>query len=286
MKEVYHYLNLNLHTKGDLDKDNRESKSQALLVNCAGSINTYRRHKSENAKGRVDYYLMYVTAGNHLFGNGQETVRLFPGDVIVLPPHTPYIQQLDNDDGLNYLWLHFTGSNVYGILNEYGIKLFPSVNKTNPTNHLQTRFQRLFDCFIKNDRFREKDLSASLEKLLIEVARAIENNEKPRVSLSKSINYLNNYYNTQIKIPDLAKMDGHSVTRYNLHFKEQMGMPPTKYIIKLRMNMATELIENSDLPINQIGEMCGYEDYNFFAKVFKAYTGLSPKKYKEELGKK
>ena len=81
-------------------------------------------------------------------------------------------------------------------------------------------------------------------------------------------------------------MDGHSVTRYNLHFKEQMGMPPTKYIIKLRMNMATELIESSNLPINQIGEMCGYEDYNFFAKVFKAYTGLSPKKYKEELGKK
>lgn len=283
MKEVYHYLNFSLQSKGDLDKDNRESKKQGLLVNCAGSINTSKRHKSENTSGRVDYYLMYITAGNQLFGDGKSTLRLYAGDVIVLPPHTAYTQQLDNDEGLNYLWLHFTGGSVDEALSEYGIKLFPHINKTSPSNHLQTRFQRLFDCFIKNDKFRERDLSASLEKLLIELARAIENKERPRVSLSKSINYINNYYNTQIKIPDLAKMDGHSMTRYNLHFKEQMGMPPTKYIIKLRMNMATELMESSNLSIYQIGEMCGYEDYNFFAKVFKQYTGLSPKKYRDNL---
>ncbi|MBE6674816.1 MAG: AraC family transcriptional regulator [Ruminococcaceae bacterium] len=283
MKEVYHYLNLSLQTSGDLDKDNRESKKQGLLVNCAGSINTSKRHKSENISGRADYYLIYVTAGNLLFSNGKSALRLFAGDVIILPPHTAYMQQLDNDGGLNYLWLHFTGGGVDEALREYGIKLYPFINKTSPSNHLQTRFQRLFDCFIKNDKFRERDLSASLEKLLIELARAIVNEEKPRVSLSKSINYINNHYNTQIKIPDLAKMDGHSMTRYNLHFKEQMGMPPTKYIIKLRMNMAIELLESSDLSIYQIGEMCGYEDYNFFAKVFKQHTGLSPKKYKEQL---
>ncbi len=192
--------------------------------------------------------------------------------------------QIFNDgEKLNYLWLHFTGSKVTDFLNDTSIKLFPSINKTSPSNHLNTRFQRLFDCFSKNDKFRERDLSASLEKLLIELARAIENEEKPRVSLSKSINHINNYYNTPLKIPDLAKMDGHSITRYNLHFKEQMGMPPTKYIIKLRMNMATELLESSNLSIYQIGEMCGYEDYNFFAKVFKQSTGFSPKKYRDSL---
>ena len=283
MKEEYHYLNLNLRTRGDLDKDNRESNSPGLFVNCAGSINTSKQHKSENILGRVDYYLMYVTADNHLFGNGESMVRLYPGDIIVLPPHTSYMQCLDNDEGLNYLWIHFTGGNVKQALMDYGIKLFPQVNKTGATSHLQTRFQRLFDCFIKNDRFRENDLSASLEKLLIEVARAIESKERPRVSLSKSISYINSNYNAPIKIPDLAKMDGQSMTRYNLHFKEQMGIPPTKYIIKLRMNMAIELMERSDLPINQISEMCGYDDYNFFAKVFKSHTGLSPRKYKNKL---
>ena len=128
----------------------------------------------------------------------------------------------------------------------------------------------------------ERDLSASFERLLIEVARAIKTNEKPKISLSKSISYINHNYNTQIKIPDLAKMDGLSMTQYNLNFKKQMGISPTKYIIALRMNTAKELIEASNLSLNQIGSMCGYDDYNFFAKVFKQYTGVSPKKYRKQ----
>jgi len=147
---------------------------------------------------------------------------------------------------------------------------------------LHTRFSRLFDCFLKNDSLRERDLSASLEKLLIEASRATQSYEKPKSSLSKSISYINGNYSSPIKITELAKMEGMSMTRYNLRFKEQMGMPPTKYIINLRMNMAKELLCSSDLTLTQIGATCGYEDYNFFAKVFKSALGTSPKKYRQE----
>ena len=282
MKEVYHYLNLTAQKSGDLNKDNRASASRELIVNCAGSINTSIKHKSINKDGRLDYYLLYMVTGNYSIISGEHTVNISEGDAIVIPPSTPYAHCHTSSKDLNYLWVHFTGSSVEKILNSFGIELFPRVNKVSGSNHLQTRFQRLFDCFIKNDNFMERDLSASLEKLLIELARAIRNKDTNRVSLSKSVNYINNYYNTQIKIPDLAKMDGLSMTQYNLHFKKQMGMPPTKYIIMKRISTAKELIEASSFSLSRIGEMCGYDDYNFFAKVFKQVTGVSPKKFKAE----
>ena len=282
MKEVYYYLNLNAQKIGEPGKDNRASDKRELLVNCAGSINTSISHKSENKDGRLDYYLMYITKGiNHFFAKEQSNA-LSQGDFIVLPPNTPYSQKFDGEGELNYLWVHFTGGGVEQVLKELNIKSYPHVNKTKEPNHLNTRFSRLFDCFLKNDRLRERDLSASLEKLLVEASRTIENYENPKSSLSKSINFLNGNYASQIKIPELAKMEGMSMTRYNLHFKKQTGVPPTKYIINLRMDMAKELLNSSDLSLSQIGAACGYDDYNFFAKVFKSSTGSSPKKYRQE----
>lgn len=282
MKEIFHYLNLSSSKSGQITEDSRFSLKRELLVNCAGSINTRKLHRSNAVDGRADYYLIYITEGSLFFNSCGKSVHLKPFDAIVLPPNTPYFQGLDKNEELNYLWAHFTGSNAEGILKQFDIKTYPHIHRVSPNNHLQTRFQRLFDCFLKRDEFLEIDLSASFEKLLIELARATKASDTPRVSLSKSVSYINNSYNTQIKIPDLAKMDGLSMTQYNLHFKNQMGLSPTKYIISLRMNLAKELIEESNLPLNQISSMCGYEDYNFFAKVFKQFTGISPRKYRRQ----
>ena len=62
-----------------------------------------------------------------------------------------------------------------------------------------------------------------------------------------------------------------------------MGMSPTKYILALRMHSAKELLESSKLSVRDIGAMCGYEDFNFFTKTFKGFTGLSPLAYRKSL---
>ena len=58
-------------------------------------------------------------------------------------------------------------------------------------------------------------------------------------------------------------------------------MSPTQYILALHMHSAKELLESSKLPIREIGVMCGYDDFNFFTKVFKKYTGKAPSAYRK-----
>ncbi len=283
MKHIWHYLkDIDVKTlKSTIKLGNRERLDMPLVVNCAGKINHLGQSENDNPNGRLDFYLMYIISGEAKIYNGDDFVIAKEGSVIVFPPNKKYKHSSDDKAPISYLWAHFTGSDALNILNRYNIKLYPTINKTKGENRISNRFQKLFEGFAKNDNFRDYDLSSMLDRVLIEIGRAISNEQSEKSLYAKSIRYINEFYSSSIKITDLAKMENVSMTTYNLHFKEQIGMSPTKYILSLRMHSAMELLESSKLPIREISSMCGYDDFNFFTKVFKKFTGKSPSAYRK-----
>ena len=55
-------------------------------------------------------------------------------------------------------------------------------------------------------------------------------------------------------------------------------------ILKNRIEKAKELISSTKMKVYEVSEMVGFEDTGYFSRVFKKYTGISPKEYKN--GKK
>ena len=282
MKNIWYYVNdtVNGSALPPVSLGNRQSGDLPLMVNCAGAYNQLPKHYDYNPKGRLDYYLMYIVSGEAMVYNGDKYVIANEGSIIVFPPNKGY-KHINKDVPISYFWVHFTGSDVPSILSRYGINQFPIMNKANGENKISNRFQKLFDGFSKNDKFRDYDLSALLDRLLVEIGRAISAVQSEKALFAKSIRYINEFYYKPIRITELAKMENVSMTTYNLHFKRQMGMSPTQYILALRMHSAKELLESSKLPIRDIGAMCGYDDFNFFTKVFKKYTNKSPSAYRK-----
>ena len=62
-------------------------------------------------------------------------------------------------------------------------------------------------------------------------------------------------------------------------FKEDLGTSPQKYIIKLRLQKAADLIETGDYSLKEIAVMSGYNDYKYFSSEFKHLFGTSPSEY-------
>ena len=56
-------------------------------------------------------------------------------------------------------------------------------------------------------------------------------------------------------------------------------MPPRQWIVAQRIQQASHLLIDSDLPINRIAELYGYDSLYFFSRQFKQVTGLSPRAY-------
>ena len=62
-------------------------------------------------------------------------------------------------------------------------------------------------------------------------------------------------------------------------FSEAVGMPPGKYLKKCRIQYARKLLEQGDIPVHLIADMCGFTSANYFAKVFRSEFGMSPSEY-------
>ena len=64
-------------------------------------------------------------------------------------------------------------------------------------------------------------------------------------------------------------------------FKAATGETPINYIQQLRINAARHLLENDLKTVREVCRKIGYEDLNFFRKLFKRYTGLTPTTYRD-----
>ena len=63
-------------------------------------------------------------------------------------------------------------------------------------------------------------------------------------------------------------------------FTKETGMPPVKYLITKRVELACKLLEASDENVADIGKKCGYADPCYFSRVFKKVMGLTPLRYR------
>lgn len=289
MKTVSHYLNPKngKYDHLDLNFGSRHDTSSPLLVNCAGYVNADYNHTNINPAGRLDYYLIYLVSGKIKFYIDGGEISVSPESLLVYPPNKPYKYSCDaSGENVQFFWVHFTGSDAPCFLEKYKISLFPTIHTISVNNHIDARFKGLFDAFAINDCYRDDDLSAHMSRLLIEIGRVLSVKGTGIGRLHKSVRYINEHFSEQIKITDLAEMENMCMTTYNLHFKKYVGTPPTKYIIKLRVQLATELLLNSELTIGEIASRCGYNDYNLFTKIFKSEIGSAPTKYRKSFKRK
>ena len=63
-------------------------------------------------------------------------------------------------------------------------------------------------------------------------------------------------------------------------FKNAVGVTVTEYINGYRTDKAAMLLKNTDESVSNISESVGFDNLNYFDRVFKKYKGLPPKEYR------
>lgn len=80
----------------------------------------------------------------------------------------------------------------------------------------------------------------------------------------------------------LAEQAGMSEYHFNRLFKSAVGMPPSQYQIKLRIEAARRLLRESEMSIVTIANQVGYSNPSHFSRIFRKDTGLSPSEYRRQ----
>ncbi len=101
-------------------------------------------------------------------------------------------------------------------------------------------------------------------------------------SLYLSLQYIELHLRDKLNLTILAKEVGFSTSYYSRIFKEDQNRTLTDYIQMRRIFYSEILLKHTELTVNEIAEDCGFNEANYFSRVFKERRGISPTDFREE----
>jgi AraC-like DNA-binding protein len=88
-------------------------------------------------------------------------------------------------------------------------------------------------------------------------------------------------YPDQINFKQLARVAGMSYNHFIRHFKGLFGVLPSKYLIRVRIQAACRMLEQSNETISSIALQSGFFDHSHFSRVFSEVMSMSPSAYRK-----
>lgn len=137
--------------------------------------------------------------------------------------------------------------------------------------HQCSRASQLFDCL---RQFQRKLLAQQLE---------CKKNEEQR-PIREAKRYIQHHYSENITLEDVSAETGFSVSYFSALFKKETGEGFAKYLTRIRMEKAKDLLQETNLPVSKICTLVGYGDLKHFNQTFKKITSLSPGQYRKLYG--
>ena len=94
---------------------------------------------------------------------------------------------------------------------------------------------------------------------------------------------MQNNYTYNITLPEYAKLASKSVPTFKREFKRIFKETPAKWVLKKRLELAKELLQNTPMSIGEITYECGFENQTHFSRIFKEKMGASPLQFRMNL---
>ncbi|OCA88061.1 AraC family transcriptional regulator [Bacillus sp. FJAT-27225] len=122
-----------------------------------------------------------------------------------------------------------------------------------------------------------------LRALCLSLDRAIKetssSNSLP-FPVAKMMRYIEEHATTPLKLEQVARHAGLSVSRAGHLFKESLGKTIIAYTLEIRLAAAVERMKYTTMTLEQIAEECGFGAYPYFHRVFQKKYGISPGAYR------
>ena len=98
--------------------------------------------------------------------------------------------------------------------------------------------------------------------------------------VKKAIQFISQNFATPLSLDDVAGHVHLNPAYFSTVFKQSTGSSFKEYLNMVRIEESKRLLPNTNYSVIDIAIATGFEDQSYFSKVFKKYTGLTPKQYR------
>ena len=102
--------------------------------------------------------------------------------------------------------------------------------------------------------------------------------------VSRMRRYVEAHYMEDVSVLDIASAFGYSEAYFCKLFKQNFGKNFVTYLTEYRVELAKKALAELSCNVKEVGQRVGYADSNYFTKVFRRITGMSPSEYRNQLG--
>lgn len=125
-----------------------------------------------------------------------------------------------------------------------------------------------------------------LDKLLVTCRNVTGKKKEHSLSqMERAVQYIQSNYQRDISLDDVSMELNLSPYYFSKLFKEQTGENFIEYLTKTRICKAKSLLLDTAGTVREVGVAVGYQDPNYFSRIFKKNVGVTPTEFKEEMRK-
>lgn len=263
---------------------------QLLRITDIGFYPKAKSHyRSRTSAETSQYILIYCIEGEGWVKVKSNEYPVSANKLIIIPKGTAHSYGSKEGNPWSIYWLHFDGRSapLFSEGFEKPVQITPSVD-----SRIEDRLKMFEEIYntLRNG-FSPSNLSYCISVLFhllgslkyIDAFRASKETAKNEGGIvEKSIHYMRENIHRRLTLNQLAEYSGLSTSHFTAVFQQKTSYPPIRYFLQLKMQHACHLLDFSDMKINQISSVIGFDDSLYFSRIFSSTMGLSPKEYRKK----
>jgi len=204
---------------------------------------------------------------------GRTSMELQPPAVCLIPPGYRHDEVAHHD--VDTIWIGFQSRGIVPPRLRSGVTVVDS-------KPLMDLMEQVWLFATTTDGRIGPELDAQLANILHRFLRlAAEGQQKPATdAIQHAVEYLVNHHDNDLHMPDVARRHGFSTGYFYRQFRQRTGLAPNAYLTRIRLQTASQLLQQSTLPVKEIAGRVGLPDEAYFSRLFKKATGVSPMHYR------
>lgn len=256
---------------------NRKSQFPVIIENIGI---TYPNPKYRVSRTNNDMFIFeYILSGSGYIEVNGKTFKVSANDVYIIEPGQDHTYYSDPKNPFKKIWINFYSDIFTDIFKSFGLS-----NKTVFHNTETLELFKEIQNLKKVSNFSD-DICYDIAPVLFKILCILATNDNKQASLSKTAKLIKRYIDESIysktTLEDIANMLNLSKAHIIREFSKNYSISPYNYLIEQKMATAKKMLILHNMNINEISSQLGFEDANYFSKLFKKKTGLSPLQYRK-----
>lgn len=229
-------------------------------------------------------FVHFLTSVYYMEKENEKAIKINPGGCILYAPYSFRHFEARNND-LLHDWFHASGD-FEKIIKKYGLetnKIYYPGSESGITEIIQElELENL-----RKQPFEREICDLKLEELFAKIARGLSENVKKsfidnstREKFIELRGEMHTHYYEIDNIEGLAKKVSLSLSRFYTVYRQIFGISPKQDLLNIRLEHAKQLLLQNQYPVSVIAEKLGYNNQYHFIRQFKAATGITPGKFR------